>query len=146
MSGDKRQFLTLGAKDEGGTVTFGDNSQGKIIGIGKVQISSSTFIDNVLLVKGLKHNLISISQLCDLGLKVCFETNMCIITNPIDNGIVFMGNRHGNVYIIDLNNMSHLSQCLMADDTKENKISWLDRKSTRLNSSHSGESRMPSSA
>ena len=125
MSGDKRQFITLGAKDEGGTVTFGDNSQGKIIRIGKVQILPSTFIDNVLLVKGLKHNLISISQLCDLGLKVCFETNMCIITNPIDNGIVFMGNRHGNVYIVDLNNMSHLSQCLMPDDAKENEISWL---------------------
>ena len=106
-------------------MTFGDNSQGKIIGIGKVQISPSTFIDNVFLVKGLKHNLISISQLCDLGLKVCFETNTCIITNPIDNGIVFVGNRHGNVYIVDLNNMSHLSQCLMADDAKENEISWL---------------------
>ena len=36
----------------------------------------------------------------------------------------------------------------MADfkNNKEGKIDELDRKSTRLNSSHSGESRMPSSA
>ena len=62
-------------------VTFGNNGQGKIIGIDKIQITPSAFIDSVLLVKGLKHNLISISQLCDKGLKVSFEISMSIITN-----------------------------------------------------------------
>ena len=86
-------------------VTFGDNGQGKIIGIGKIQITPSTFKDSVLLVKGLKHNLISISQLCDKRLKVSFETSICIITNPKDDNIICINNRHGNVYIVDLNNM-----------------------------------------
>ena len=61
-------------------VTFGDNGQNKIIRIGKIQSTSSTFIDSVLLIKGLKHNLISISQLCDKGLKMSFKTSICIIT------------------------------------------------------------------
>ena len=99
--------------DEGEVITFGDNGKGKIIGIGKIQITLSTFIDSVLLVKGLKHNLISISQFCDKGLKVSFETSMCIINNPKDNSIIFIGNGHKNVYIVDLNNMSNISQCLM---------------------------------
>jgi len=30
-------------------------------------------IQDVLLVEGLKHNLLSISQLCDKGLEVTFE-------------------------------------------------------------------------
>ena len=64
------------------------------------------------------------SQLCDKGLKVSFETSMCIITNPKDNSIIFISNRHENIYIVDLN-MSNLSQCLMANDAKENDISWL---------------------
>jgi hypothetical protein len=34
MIGDKNKFTTLSPKD-GGNVTFGDNSKGKIIGIGK---------------------------------------------------------------------------------------------------------------
>ena len=34
---------------------------------------------NVLLVEGLKHNLISISQLCDKGFKVMFDPNSCLI-------------------------------------------------------------------
>ena len=109
MCGDKGQFITIMPKEDGGSVTFGDNCQGKIVGIGKIQINSTTFIDNVLHVKGLKHNLISISQLCDKGYTVSFSTTMCVIANPKDNSIIFIGNRHGNVYIVDLNNMSNLS-------------------------------------
>ena len=60
MCGDKNQFITITPKKNSGVVIFRDNGQGKIIGIGKIQINS-TFIDNVLHVKGLKHNLISIS-------------------------------------------------------------------------------------
>ena len=48
-------------------VTFGDNSKGHIIGFGKIYITPSNFIKNVLYVRGLKHNLISISQLSDKG-------------------------------------------------------------------------------
>ena len=70
MSNDKEKFITIEPKDKCGVITFGDNGQGKIIGIGKIQITPSTFIDSVLLVKGLKYNLISISQLCDKGLKL----------------------------------------------------------------------------
>ena len=48
MSGDKEQFITLEPKDEGGVITFGDNGQAKIIGIGKIQITPSTFINSIL--------------------------------------------------------------------------------------------------
>ena len=57
----------------GGDVTFGDNSKGQIEGIGTIGNKSFIFIENVLLVNGLKHNLLSISQLCDKGFKVVFE-------------------------------------------------------------------------
>ena len=50
---------------------------------------------------------------------------MCVITNPKENIIIFIKNRHENVYIVDLNNMSNLSQCLMANKFKNDEISWL---------------------
>ena len=125
MCGDKNQFITIIPKEDGGVVTFENNGQDKIIGIGKVQINSTTFIDNVLHVKGLKHNLISISQLCDKGYTVSFSTIMCVITNPIDNSIIFIRNRLENIYIVDLNNMSNLSQCLMANENKNEEVSSL---------------------
>ena len=59
MTGDKDQFITLEIK-EGGVVTFRDNSKGRIVGIDKIQLTPLTFLENILLVRGLKHNLISI--------------------------------------------------------------------------------------
>jgi len=60
MTEDGKQFTSLEVLNEG-SVTFGDNGKGKIIGIGQVHIFPSTCIDNVLLVEGLRHNLLSIS-------------------------------------------------------------------------------------
>ena len=64
----------------GGDASFGDNSKGNILGIGNVGKVSSTLIENVCVVGNLKHNLISISQLCDKGYKVVFDKFRCVIT------------------------------------------------------------------
>ena len=92
MTGDKEQFDTLEIKKLG-VVTFGDNDKGHIIRVGKIQITPSTFIENILYVRGLKHNLISISQLYDKGYKVLFEALLCIKTDPINDSIIFIGHR-----------------------------------------------------
>ena len=88
-------FLDLQHK-RGGTVTFGDNQKGKIIGIGKIGKGSLPSIDNVLFVKGLKHNLLSISQLCDSGYDVSFNRNKCLVKNK-DGTIFFSANRKKNL-------------------------------------------------
>jgi hypothetical protein len=59
MTGEKSMFLTLTMK-EGGNGKFGGNTAGKIIGTVTIG-NSSIFINNVLLVDGLRHNLLSIS-------------------------------------------------------------------------------------
>jgi len=41
--------------------SFEDESKGKIIGIGNIKIGPSALIENVVLIKGLTHNLLSIS-------------------------------------------------------------------------------------
>ena len=53
MTGDVSKFTTISPK-KSGHVTYGDNNKGKIIGVGKIGTSSSTPIENVLLVEGLK--------------------------------------------------------------------------------------------
>jgi hypothetical protein len=49
-------------------VTFGDDAKVEIKGIVKLVNSGLPKLEDVLLVKELKANLISISQLCDQGL------------------------------------------------------------------------------
>ena len=71
MTGDKKKFNKLDAKN-GGHVTFGDNAKGKIIGIREIGNPQSLSIHHVLFVDGLKHNLLSISLLYDMGNKVTF--------------------------------------------------------------------------
>jgi len=71
---------------EGRTVGFGGNQTGKIIGSGKIG-NSSVSINNVWLVDGLKHNLLSISQFCDNGYDVLFVKNNCTVINTNDQSI-----------------------------------------------------------
>nr|KYP35586.1 hypothetical protein KK1_043371 [Cajanus cajan] len=69
MTGDLSKFSNLKVKHDG-FVTYGDNNKGKILGCGNIGNTSFSLIENVLLIKGLKHNLSSISELCDKGFKV----------------------------------------------------------------------------
>ena len=80
-------------------MTFGDNGKGRI-GHGSIGNNSSSLIENVLLIDSLKHNLLNISQLCDKGFKVIFESPHCIIKESQNDKIVFMGHRNENVYTI----------------------------------------------
>ena len=61
MTGDVSKFTTISPK-KSGHVTYGDNNRGKILEVGKIGTNSSTSIENVLLVEGLKHSLLSVSQ------------------------------------------------------------------------------------
>ena len=99
---------------EGGTVTFRDDSKDKIIGICNIKIDSSPLTENVVLVEGLKHNLLSISQLCDKGLKIIFDDFTCDILDKKINTCVLSDFRENNVYMIDMLNLQCNATCLNA--------------------------------
>ena len=102
-------------------VTFGDNNKGKIIGIGKVGKEPFPTIDNVYLVDGLQHNLISVSQLCDMDYDVRFESSHCTVLK--DDKIAFVGFKHANIFIVNLHDASSFNEkCLMS--LYENAFLW----------------------
>jgi hypothetical protein len=73
MTGDKKKFLTL-KKEQDGSVSFGNDNSSRIIGKGIVKLGSKYAKEkNVLLVEYMKHNLLSLSQMCDQGHKILFE-------------------------------------------------------------------------
>ena len=88
MTGQEYHFKSLKIK-EGGEVAFEGDRKGKIIGIGDIGNTSSNSIENILLVRGLKHNLLSISQLCDKSYKIIFEVDHCAILDKTSNEIKF---------------------------------------------------------
>src|ERR1044072_859232 len=105
MTGDISLFFDFVAKKKI-FVTYGDNNKGEILGKGSVGNPSSTAISDVLLVEGLKHNLISIIHLCDKGYKITFLKDDCIIKHNDKIEDVFKGLRVKNAYMLDLNDVS----------------------------------------
>ena len=71
MTCDKA-LLSQFVEKAGPLVTFGDNSKGFTMGYGNLSVGN-VVIQNVALVEGLKHNLLSVSQFTDKGLKVDFD-------------------------------------------------------------------------
>jgi len=112
MTWDINNFATLSRHHEGGTVTFRDDSKGKIIGIGNIKICSSPLIENVVLIKGLKHNLLSISQLCDKDFKVIFDDFTCDVLDKKTKICVLLAFHENNVYMIDMLNLNCNATCL----------------------------------
>ncbi|XP_059073489.1 uncharacterized protein LOC131070384 [Cryptomeria japonica] len=78
MIGDKNKFSIL-ENHPGGFVKFGDNTGLYITGTGTVMINKDTPINDVYYVEGLKYNLLSISQICDSGHQVVFNSYSCVI-------------------------------------------------------------------
>jgi hypothetical protein len=77
MTGDMDKFLTL-KKERDGSVSFGNDNSAKIIGKGTVNLGSKDAkAENVLLVEDMKHNLLSVSQMCDQGHKLVFDSQKC---------------------------------------------------------------------
>ncbi|GJS19602.1 hypothetical protein Tco_0448234 [Tanacetum coccineum] len=81
-------------------VVFGDDSLGDTEGYGSVNCNRITFT-RVAYVNGLKHNLISISQLCDANYKVLFTKTQGTIYNQNDE-VILIAPRRRDVYVIDM--------------------------------------------
>ncbi|MQL89650.1 hypothetical protein Taro_022224, partial [Colocasia esculenta] len=92
MSGNRKLFTHLQAEE--GTVTYGDYGKGTVTGSGSVSNKGKTIIEDVLCVKGLKYNLISISQLCGKGHQIKFQESKCSILK--DGAVIFEANREKN--------------------------------------------------
>ena len=79
MIGHKSKFLSL-SESKSGNVTFGNDAPGKIKGKWMVKLSNGKGkSQDVLFVDGLKHNICSVSQVCDRGCEVVFTSKYCKI-------------------------------------------------------------------
>jgi len=119
MTGNKHCFISF-VKREGGAVTFGNNNKGQIKGKGIIGKNNSAKIEYVQYVEGLKHNLLSISQLCDNGFEVIFKPNICEVKKVSTRNIFFTVSRKKNLYILYLDDLATES-CFMSI----NKDKWI---------------------
>jgi hypothetical protein len=114
MTRNPRMFTSLDEDvDEQDKITFVDNSKGKVQGLGKVAISNDLSISNVLFVAPLSFNLLSVGQLCDLGLQCLFTPTEVVVSKMDDELVIFKGFRYNNLYLVDFSSKdANLRTCL----------------------------------
>lgn len=74
MTGDESLLSPFSHKN-GGFVSYGDNNKGMILDIGIVGKSLNRMNGEVFLVERLEHNLLCMSQLCEKGNSVTFDSS-----------------------------------------------------------------------
>jgi hypothetical protein len=78
-------------------VTFGDDKKGKVLGTDVIKVNDYFTLNDVSPVDRLRYNLLSISQLCDTDLSVCFHKSDSYVLDSSDKRVCGIS-RIGNVF------------------------------------------------
>ncbi|WVZ52036.1 hypothetical protein U9M48_003131 [Paspalum notatum var. saurae] len=81
MTGHRKWFSSLNPVSTKEYITFGDNGQGKVLGVGSVSLSAKLSLREVAFVRNPGFNLVSISQLLDEGFEV-FRVDLTSVSGP----------------------------------------------------------------
>jgi hypothetical protein len=121
--GERRMFTSFENNEcESDCVTFGDNSQGQVLGFGKIAITTKHSISKFLLVELLDYNLLSISQFCEMGYNYLFTDKGVTVFRRSDGSFAFKGVLRVKLYLVHfIPEEVKLDRCLI---TKIN-MSWL---------------------
>ncbi|WVZ84795.1 hypothetical protein U9M48_031782 [Paspalum notatum var. saurae] len=96
MTGHHKWFSSLNPVSTKEYITFGDNGQGKVLGVGSVSLSAKLSLREVAFVRNLGFNLVSVVQLLDEGFEVRFKKGECRVLDAEET----LG-------------QSHISRCLV---------------------------------
>ena len=101
MTGNKIKFEHMGHYD-GGSVRFGNNEPCCIKGKGSISLTNELICDNAYWVEGLKHNLLSVAQLNNIGFKVEFMKEKAKLLDEKGNLVGSGKQTKCNLFYLDL--------------------------------------------
>jgi hypothetical protein len=101
MTGERRMFLSFEKNEcESNCIMFSDNSHGRVLGFGKITITTEHSISKALLVEPLDYNLLSVSRLCEKGYNSLFTDKGVTIFRRSDGSFAFKGVLRGKLYLV----------------------------------------------
>jgi hypothetical protein len=115
MTEERRMFTSFEKNEcESDCITFGDNSQGQVLGFGKIAIITEHSISKVL-VESLDYNLLFVSQLCERGYNCLFTYKGVTIFRRSDGSFAFKDVLRGKLYVVYfIPEEVELNRCLIA--------------------------------
>jgi hypothetical protein len=119
MTGEKKMFTSFKKNNTtSDSITFGDSSQGKVLGHGKIVITIEHSISKVLLIESLDYNLLFISQLCEICYNCLFTNKSVTVFRRSDGYFAFKGVLRGKLYLVDfVPEEVELDKCLIVKET-----------------------------
>jgi hypothetical protein len=123
MMGERRMFISFEKSEcESDYITFDDNSQHQVLGFSKIVITTEHSISKVLLVESLDYNLLSVSQLCEMGYNCLFTDKGVTAFSRSYGSFAFKGVLRGKLYLVDfIPEEVELDRCLIA----KTNMGWL---------------------
>jgi hypothetical protein len=104
------------------SVTLSDGTKREVMGVGKLDCPEAPKLSDVLLVKGLTVNLISISQLCDQGYKVEFTKGGCVVLNGSNQEVMRGDRSKDNCYLWKSKDSINPPKCPLTKGEQEGKV------------------------
>ncbi|KAK1692301.1 hypothetical protein QYE76_008998 [Lolium multiflorum] len=122
MTGGKNLVKELRPNINDITVSFGDNSTSEVLGFGKVVVAHNITLVDVMLVKTLGYNLLSVSALGKMGFAVFIDNDIVVLLWSKTLKVAFVGYREHNLYVVDFSGTTTTSaMCLFG----KADVGWL---------------------
>jgi hypothetical protein len=123
MTGEKKVFISFEKNNTiSVSITFEDSTQGKVPGYGKIAITTKHSICKKNLVESLDYNLLSVSQLCEMGYNCLFTNKAVTVFRRSDGSFTFKGVLREKVYLVDfVPKEVELDKCIIA----KRNMGWL---------------------
>ncbi|KAK1644620.1 hypothetical protein QYE76_062425, partial [Lolium multiflorum] len=116
MTGGKNLVKELRPNINNITVSFGDNSTSEVLGFGKVVVAHNITLVDVMLVKTLGYNLLS------MGFAVFIDNDIVVLLWSKTLKVAFVGYREHNLYVVDFSGTTTSSaMCLFG----KADVGWL---------------------
>jgi hypothetical protein len=98
MIGEKKIFTSCDMTESPTErIVLGGNGGGTVVGLGKIAISINHSISVVYLVESLDYNLLSVSQLCEMGYNCLFTNEGVTIFRRGNDSVAFTSELKGRL-------------------------------------------------
>jgi hypothetical protein len=118
MTENKKWFSCLIPLSHKEYVTFGDDRKGEVLGTSVIKVNDCFTLNDVDLVKRLRYNLFSVSQLCDADLSVLFLKSDLHVLDSSGKRVCVIS-RIGNVFQPDFSSTQSSLRCLISQSSFE---------------------------
>ena len=101
MTGSKKIITEMKPNINQVTVSYGDKSKSKVLGLGKVVVAPDITLVDVMLVETLGYNLMSVRALGKMGFAVFFDNDIVVLMWSKSLKVAFVGYVKNDLYVVD---------------------------------------------